>query len=117
MTDRALTKTAAAKAVAKDDGQSVVKTWLRALALTKPIAEHPTRLLADVIDELADKQGDQPALLSDRETLSFRALSECSRRYARWALAHGVGKGDVVGLLMHNRPEYMAIWLGITRIG
>src|SRR5262249_34132169 len=26
-------------------------------------------------------------------------------------------KGDVVCLLMPNRPEYMAIWLGITRVG
>ncbi len=26
-------------------------------------------------------------------------------------------KGDVVALLMPNRPEYMAVWLGLTRIG
>ena len=38
-------------------------------------------------------------------------------RYARWALEQGLGKGDVVCLLMPNRPEYMAIWLGITRVG
>ena len=34
------------------------------------------RLLANVIDELAEKFGDTPALLSERETLTFRALSE-----------------------------------------
>src|SRR5262249_22357255 len=58
-----------------------------------------------------------PALISDRETLSFGALAERANRYARWALARGLGKGDVVCLLMPNRPEYMAIWLGITRVG
>jgi len=26
-------------------------------------------------------------------------------------------KGDVVCLLMTNRPEYFAIWLGITSVG
>ena len=32
-------------------------------------------------------------------------------------MAHGVAKGDVVALMMPNRPEYLAVWLGITRAG
>ncbi len=40
-----------------------------------------------------------------------------SNQYARWALDQGLAKGDVVCLLMSNRPEYMAIWLGITSVG
>ena len=32
-------------------------------------------------------------------------------------MQQGFAKGDVVGLLMNNRPEYFAIWLGITSIG
>ncbi len=61
--------------------------------------------------------GDQPALLSDTESLTYRGLSERANQYARWALDAGVSKGDVVCLLMKNRPEYMAIWLGITSVG
>ncbi len=30
---------------------------------------------------------------------------------------HGIAKGEVVCLLMTNRPEYLAIWLGITSVG
>jgi fatty-acyl-CoA synthase len=93
------------------------KGWLRALALTKPIAERPTRVLPVIIEELAERFGDAPALLSERETLSFRGLAERANRYARWALAQGLGKGDTVCLLMPNRPEYLAAWLGITRAG
>jgi fatty-acyl-CoA synthase len=96
---------------------SEVKAWLRALAMTKQIFEHRARLLSDLIEELADKAGDAPALISDRESLSFRALGERSNRYARWALAQGLGKGETVALLMPNRPEYMAIWIGITHVG
>jgi fatty-acyl-CoA synthase len=70
-----------------------------------------------VIDELAETVGEAPALLSDRECLTYRALAERSNRYARWALDEGLLKGDAVCLLMPNRPEYMAIWLGITRVG
>ena len=36
--------------------------------------------------------------------------------YARWALANGVQPGDVVCLLMPNRPEYVGCWLGITHV-
>ncbi len=75
------------------------------------------RIFPAVIDELAERHGDKPALLSDRETFSYRALAERSRRYTRWALAQGLAKGDVVALLMPNRPEYLAIWLGLTRAG
>ena len=90
---------------------------LRALQDDDAIAKNPTRVFPDVIDELADKYGDAPALLSDRERFSYRELAERSNRYARWALAQGIGKGDTVCLLMPNRPEFMAIWLGVTRVG
>jgi fatty-acyl-CoA synthase len=96
---------------------SAAKAWARALELTAPIASRPDRTLSTVIDEVADRLGDAPALLSDRETLTYRALVEQSRRYARWALARNLGNGAVVCLLMPNRPEYLAVWLGITRVG
>src|SRR5439155_76906 len=93
------------------------RAGVRALELTGPIARQPERVLSTVIEELADRVGEAPALLSDRECLTYRGLGERANRYARWALAQGVGKGEAVGLLMPNRPEYLAIWLGITRVG
>ncbi len=36
---------------------------------------------------------------------------------ARWTLAEGIGAGDGVALFMPNCPDYLAIWLGITRVG
>ena len=49
--------------------------------------------------------------------MTYRELSNRSNQYARWALAQGLGRGQSVSLMMPNRPEYMAIWLGITRTG
>jgi fatty-acyl-CoA synthase len=98
-------------------GSSVAKDWLRALELTAQITAHPARTLAHVVDELARTRGDAPALLSREECLSYRALAARANRYARWALEQNVGKGDVVALLMPNCPEYLAIWLGISRVG
>src|SRR5215471_1294049 len=96
---------------------SAAKAWRRALELTAPIARDPARTLPAMLDALAAAHGDAPALISDRETLSYRALAARANRYARWALAHGVGKGETVALMMPNRPEYLAAWLGITRVG
>jgi fatty-acyl-CoA synthase len=96
---------------------SPARAWLRALEMTAPIAANPDRTLPAMLDALADQHGDAPALMSDAETLSYRALAARANRYARWALAQGLVKGETVGLLMPNRPDYMAAWLGITRIG
>ena len=38
-------------------------------------------------------------------------------QYSRWALSQNIGPGNAVALLMPNRPEYLAIWLGITAVG
>jgi fatty-acyl-CoA synthase len=97
--------------------QSPAKAWLRALELTSPIASNPDRIFSTVIEEVAETSGETPALLSDGESLTYRALTERANRYTRWALDQGLAKRDVVCLLMPNRPEYMAIWLGITRAG
>ena len=93
------------------------KAWLRALELTAPIARNRDRVMSTVIEELAAGRGDTPALLSNRECMTYRELSARVNQYARWALDAGIAKGEVVCLLMSNRPEYLAIWLGITSVG
>ena len=96
---------------------SAARAWSRALELTVPIARNPGRILPIVIEELAETFGDAPALLSNRECLTYRALADRSARYARWAIDQQLARGETVCLLMPNRPEYMAIWLGIARVG
>ena len=93
------------------------RDWIRALEATARIADDPTRTLPTVIGDLAARLGDRPALLSERETLSYATLAGRMNRYARWALVDGIGPGVTVCLLMPNRPEYLAIWLGVTQVG
>ena len=104
-------------AVAKTAAQTSSRVWLRALALTAPIEKNCTRVLPELVQDLAARFGDAPALLSVRERWSFAQLAQCANRTARWALAQHIGKGDVVALLMPNRPDYLAAWLGITAVG
>ncbi len=94
-----------------------LKGALRTLRMTTPIAKHPTRVFPAIVDELAERWGDAPALLSDRESFTYRELAARANQYARWTLGQGIQKGDTVCLMMPNRPEYMALWLGVTRVG
>lgn len=91
--------------------------WRRALEATARLGAEPTRIFPVVVNELAQTCGDRPALLSERETFSFAMLADRVNRYSRWALAQGIAAGDSVCLLMPNRPDYVAIWLGVTQIG
>ncbi len=90
---------------------------LRSLRMTTHIAKNPGRTFPDVIEDLADRYNGSPALISRKETFSYRDLFERSNRYSRWAAAEGLQKGEAVCLLMHNRAEYLAIWIGIIRMG
>src|SRR6185437_11259852 len=61
--------------------------------------------------------GDSAALLSERECFDFHKLHSRASLYCRWALKQGIERGEVVGLLMTNRPEYLALWVGIAAAG
>jgi fatty-acyl-CoA synthase len=98
-------------------GDSVNRTWLRALEATADLGEHSHCTLPRIIDEIAEKSGDAPALISKTTTLTYAQLAALSNRYARWALAEGVRVGATICLDLHNCPDYIAIWLGITRVG
>jgi fatty-acyl-CoA synthase len=96
---------------------SAAKAWLKAIELTSGIEADPSRLFADVVEDRAKRQPDSPALISETETFSYRVLAERINRYARWALSAGIEPGDTVCLMMPSRPEYIAAWLGITKVG
>lgn len=95
---------------------AALEAWVRALKASAGISPGGPVFPA-VLDELAERFEAAPALIGIDQNLSFRGLSQHANRYARWALTQGLAAGDVVGLLMPNCPEYLAIWLGLTRVG
>jgi fatty-acyl-CoA synthase len=93
------------------------QAWLRALETTAKATRDHHRILPRAVTEWAHTYGDAPALVSDRECFSFRELEKRMNQYSRWALAEGIQKGESVALMMGNRPEYFAIWLGLIQVG
>jgi fatty-acyl-CoA synthase len=97
--------------------RSAAKTWLKAIELTSRIEAEPRRLFADLVEEWAQRQPGRLALLSGGQFFTYGELTARINRYARWARGQGIHSGRTVCLLMPNRPDYLACWLGISRVG
>jgi len=95
-----------------------LRSAVRTLGRLKDINKNPDRTWADIIENLAATKPNNVAIYGEDGTaITYRQLDERANRYARWALASGVKKGDAIALLMENRPEYLVAWLGIVKIG
>ena len=82
------------------------------------------KLRADVPADFSDflgphfsKRRDALVLIGDRSRFTWAELDDFAARVAGWAIRQGLQRGDVVALSMENRPEYVGIWLGLSRIG
>ena len=108
---------ASAASAAHPPRASSTAGWIGALERTARIDANPERIFPLILDTVAAERAGAPALIGTDETLTHGDLAARRHRYARWALAQGLSKGDTVALMMRNRPDYLAIWLGLTRVG
>ena len=83
----------------------------------KPIELDSTVLLCDDIEEAVDRFGDNVAIEDEHRSLSYREFDALANRYAHWARSRNLRRSDVVGLVMTNRAEYLAAWLGFSKVG
>jgi fatty-acyl-CoA synthase len=88
-------------------------------ALPNVIRSRPTGTftVADAIGEVAQRMPEQLALVFEDQKLTYRNLDLASNQVAHWAKSHNIGRGDVVALLMGNRPEFVVYWLGLAKLG
>jgi fatty-acyl-CoA synthase len=73
--------------------------------------------IADFVEDRVAAAPHRLAILFEGRKLTNAELEAAANRVARWASAQGIGRGDVVGLLMENRPEYVITWLGLAKLG
>ena len=99
------------------DAKGAREAWIRALARTASIEADPGLTLPVFIERQAQAFPDSPALASREGSLSYAGLAARANRYAHWGLSRGLKSGQVVALFMPNCAEYVAVWLGLTRIG
>lgn len=69
------------------------------------------------IEENAEKIPDNTALVFFDREISYRELNEEANRFANALVALDIGKGDVVGVLLPNVPQYAFAVVALSKIG
>lgn len=97
--------------------EETMRRLMRGYARVAPFARDLPYTVADRLEERAASEGDAPFILFEEQAIGFAAMNARANHVAHAALAAGLRRGDVVALLMLNRPEYIMLWLGLAKAG
>lgn len=89
----------------------------RLLKRIKPIELDSDILLCDDFEEAVDKFADNVAVEDERRSLTYRELDNMANRFGHWAKSRGLRRSDTIALMMTNRVEYLAAWIGFSKVG
>ena len=81
--------------------------------MTMPVS----RDLGLLLREQATRFADHPALIGGGETIGYAMLADRAARIASFLTARGLKRGDRIGLLMNNRPEWVETFFGAAMAG
>lgn len=70
-----------------------------------------------VLERQAEHNPDKVAIIFEGKRITFGEFNRQANRYAHFFYRQGVRKGDVVALLMENRPEYLMAASGVSKLG
>ena len=89
----------------------------RTLGRVASISKTSSNLACDDFEEAVAKYRDRPAITFEGASLTYGEFDQLANRYANWARGQNLRRGAVVALVMPNRTDYAAIWLGLSKIG
>src|SRR5262245_4534054 len=78
---------------------------------------YPKRALHEILDTAAVTFADRPATLFFGATLTFEEIKRQSDRFATALGRMGIAKGDRVGIMLPNCPQYLVVTFAILRHG
>ena len=73
--------------------------------------------LAVAFEKMAQHYPERPAVLFEQQSLSYQQLNQWANQIGHYFLAQGIQKGDVIALMLSNRPEFFVSILALTKIG
>ena len=94
-----------------------LSTLRRILSSLKLINNDESAIITKKIAGYADSSPDSIAIYFEDKKITYRELINGANQYSHWFLDNGLQKGDVVALLMENRPEFLMAWIGIAQVG
>jgi long-chain acyl-CoA synthetase len=99
------------------------RPWLESYPPDVPpsLAPFPERPVWSLLEESARNYPDAPAVAFPvapmARGLTYRQLQEEAERFARALVSLGVQKGDRVGLVLPNSPQYVVAFYALQRLG
>src|ERR671919_389713 len=99
------------------------RPWLQSYPPDIPhsLTPYPERPVWSLLEESAERYPDSPAVAFPvapmARRLTYRQLKAEAERFAGAMAAMGIGKGDPVGLLLPNCPQFVVAWFGLQRLG
>ncbi|MEO0981474.1 MAG: long-chain-acyl-CoA synthetase [Pseudomonadota bacterium] len=89
----------------------------RLLNYTKDIDPESENLAADDIERTIDRYPNNVLFRFEGELTTYAEFEARANRIAHWALDQGLKPGDCVALFMENKPDYVAVWYGLMKVG
>lgn len=94
------------------------RPWVKWYAEGVPAdVEIPEKSIPEMIDEAVEKWGNKTAIVFYGKKMNHKEIRESSLRLATALHDKGVRKGDRVGILLPNCPQYIIAYFAILRLG
>ncbi len=72
---------------------------------------------ADLLEARCEEFADRTFIQFEDRRITYAEFGAATNRVAHWGHELGLRRGDVVALLMENRPEYLVTWMGLSKLG
>lgn len=83
----------------------------------KPITSDSADLACDDIEAAVDHWPDRIAVTDETRSVTYRELDMLANRFGHWAKGRNLRRGDTVALVLPNRIEFLAAWIGLSKVG
>ena len=83
-------------------------------ALNPPWQAHT---LGEALQRCTDMRADALALITEKLTRNWKQTYERAQSYAKALMAHGIGHGDLVGVMGPNDERWIDVFFGAALIG
>ena len=100
--------------VTREETQAKIDRFYAAVAAPAPT---PNWTVMDAFERVVSRQPAHACLIYQDRTFSYRDVDTLAGRYATLALATGLKEGQVAAVMVENRPEFFAAWMGLAKIG
>ena len=104
----------AAAVVTREETQAKIDRFFAAVAAPPP---RPGWTVMDAFERDVARDPGHACLIYEDRPVSYGELDTLAARYATLARAAGLREGAVAAVMVENRPEFFAAWMGLAKIG